>query len=46
MAVLEAKMYNSSHERLFTDEKPKDISRYNPALNRKGSGMRHSHTDT
>ena len=46
VARLEAKTENSSNESLFADEKPKSNNRNIPALDRKGSGTRHSHADT
>ena len=46
VAAQEAKTDNSSNESLFPDKKPKANNRKNPALDRKGSGTRQSHTDT
>ena len=46
VAMLKAKSGNSSNESLFTDKKPKDNNRNNPALDRKGNGTRQSHADT
>ena len=46
MTLLEAKTDNSSNESLFVDEMPKATNRNNPALGRKGSSTRQSHTDT
>ena len=44
--MLEAKTENSSNESLFPDEKLKANNRNNPALDRKRSRTRQSHTDT
>ena len=46
VVMLQAIIKNNSDERLFTDERPKADIRNNPALDRKGSKTRHSHTDT
>ena len=43
---LKAKTDNSSDESLFADEIPKANSRSHPALDRKGSHTKESHTDT
>ena len=46
VATLEAKTDNSSNWSLFPDEKPKANNKNNPALDRKGNGMRQSHSET
>ena len=40
IAMLEAKIDNSSDENLFPDEKPKTNNKNDPAFNRKGSSHR------
>ena len=44
--MIEAKTVNSSNENLFAGEKTKANSRINPALDRKGRGIKQSHADT
>ena len=46
VAMLEAKTDNTSNQNLFPDEKLKANNRYNPALDRKGSGTRQNSADT
>ena len=46
VAKLEEKIENNSNEHLFADEKPQANDRNNPALDRKRSRTRWSHTDT
>ena len=43
VAILEAKIDNSSNESLFADEKPKADDRNNPAIDKMGIRIRQSH---